>query len=318
MAVGTAFSGWPLLGPALVNWFAKRRGLAIGLGNMGGGLSFVYGVFAEFAISQLGWRSAFFVLAGTLVVVMLPLYLLFFHYRPEARGLRPYGTAEPSIGEAQKPATVVVKNGLSRDWTLAQAMRTYQLWLMVLSFSLYWGMGAYLVLAHQVKFTVDVGYSSMFSASMFGLFGIFVAGGRACGFISDWIGREKTITLSAILSAGAVVSLLLVKDTSQPVLLYLYATCLGCGVGFYSPAIIAGMADIFHGRHFGGIMALLLTGMGVGGAVGPWLGGYIYDVSGSYNSGFVLSIVCFGLSSVAVWIAAPRHAARLRQGFENT
>jgi MFS family permease len=318
MPIGSAFSGWPLLGPALANWFVKRRGLVIGLGNMGGGLSFVYGVFAEFAISHLGWRSAFFVLAGTLVVLMLPLSLLFFHYRPEGRGLRPYGTAEPSIGEAQKPATVVIKNGLSRNWTLAQAMRTYQLWLMVLSFSLYWGMGAYLVLAHQVKFTVDVGYSSMFSASVFGLFGIFVAGGRACGFISDWIGREKTITLSAILSVGAVVSLLLVKDTSQPVLLYLYATCLGCGVGFYSPAIIAGMADIFHGRNFGGIMALLLTGMGVGGAIGPWLGGYIHDISGSYDSGFLLSMVCFALSSVAVWIAAPRHAARLRQGFENT
>jgi MFS family permease len=73
------------------------------------------------------------------------------------------------------------------------------------------------------------------------------------------------------------------------------------------------MADIFHGRHFGGIMALLLTGMGVGGAIGPWLGGYIYDISGSYSSSFILSMACFGLTSVAVWIAAPRNAARLRE-----
>jgi MFS family permease len=275
-------------------------------------------MFAEFAISQLGWRSAFFVLAGTLVVLILPLYLLFFHYRPEGRGLRPYGAAEPSVVEAQKPGTTVVKNGPSRDWTLGQAMRTYQLWLMVLSHSLYWGVGAYLVLAHQVKFTEDVGYSSMFSASVFGLFGIFVAGGRACGFISDLIGREKTITLAAVLSVGALVSLLLVKDTSQPVLLYLYATCFGYGAGLYSPTIVAGMADIFHGRHFGGIGALLLTGMGVGGVIGPWLGGYIYDISGSYSSGFILCIVCFSLSSVAVWIAAPRHAARLRARFETS
>jgi MFS family permease len=208
---------------------------------------------------------------------------------------------------------VSVENGMSRDWTLTQAMGTYQLWLMVLSFSLYWGVGAYLVLAHQVKFTVDAGYSSMFSASVFGLFGILVAGGEACGFISDWIGREKTITLASILSVGALVSLLLVKDTSQPVLLYLYATCFGYGAGLYTPTIVAGMADIFHGRHIGGIMALLLTGMGVGGAIGPWLGGYIYDISGSYSSGFIFSIACFGLASVAVWIAAPRNAARLRE-----
>jgi len=67
MPMGSAFSGWPLLAPALANWFAKRRGLAIGLGQMGGGLSFAYGMFAEFTISQLGWRYAFFVLAGILV-----------------------------------------------------------------------------------------------------------------------------------------------------------------------------------------------------------------------------------------------------------
>ena len=311
MPIGSAFSGWPLLAPALMNWFAKRRGLVLGFGNMGGGFSFVYGMFAEFAISQLGWRSAFLVLAGTLVALMLSLYLFFFDYRPESRGLRRYGAAEPSVVGGTKRGTVSVEDGLSRDWTVARALGNYQLWLMVLSFSLYWGVGAYLVLAHQVKFTVDAGYSSMFSASVFGLFGIFVAGGRACGFISDWIGREKTITLSAILSIGAVISLLLVKDASQPVLLYLYATCLGVGTGLYSPAIVAGMADIFHGRHFGGIAALLLTGMGVGGAIGPWLGGYIYDISGSYSGAFILCMVCFGLSSVAVWIAAPRKAARL-------
>jgi len=79
MPIGSAFSGWPLLAPALVNWFAKRRGLVIGLGHMGGGLSYTYSMFAEFTISQLGWRYAYVVLAGTLVAVLLPLYLFFFH-----------------------------------------------------------------------------------------------------------------------------------------------------------------------------------------------------------------------------------------------
>jgi len=71
--VGMALCGWPLLGPALANWFTRRRGLVIGLGQMGAGLSFAYGMFAEFAISQLGWRHAYFVLAGTLVTLPLPL-----------------------------------------------------------------------------------------------------------------------------------------------------------------------------------------------------------------------------------------------------
>ena len=74
------------------------------------------------------------------------------------------------------------------------------------------------------------------------------------------------------------------------------------------------MANIFHGRHFNAIGALLLTGQGVGGAIGPWLGGHIYDISDSYFSAFILCMVCFALASIAVWIAAPRNAARLRAG----
>jgi len=296
MPVGTAFSSWPLLAPALANWFTKKRGLVIGLGQMGSGLSFAYGMFAAFAISELGWRSAYFVLAGILVTFVLPLYLLF-HYRPENKGL--------------KAEVATADNHVSGDWTLSQAMKTYQLWLLVLSFFLYWGIGTYLILAHQVKFAEDVGYSSLFAASVFALFGIFMVAGRLSAFISDWIGREITITLAAILSIGAIVALVSVTDTSQPWLLYIYASCFGYGTGLYSPTIIAAAADIFHGRHFGAITGLLLTGMGVGGAIGPWLGGYVYDISGNYISAFVLSMVCFGLACIAFWIAAPRNATRL-------
>jgi len=309
--IGAALSGWPLLAPALANWFARRRGLALGLGQMGGGLSFAYGMFAEFAISQLGWRHAYFVLAGVLVALLLPLYFLLFHYRPEDRGLRAYGTAELPVTK-DLTAEAAVKKPVSRDWTLGDAMRNYRLWLLVSSYFLHWGIGGYLILAHQVRFAEDVGYSSLFAASVFALFGIFMVAGTLSGFISDWIGREKTITLAVILSIGALVALVSVKDTSQPWLLYVYAACFGYGVGLYSPTIVASTADIFHGKHFGAIAGLLLTGQGIGGAIGPWLGGYIYDISGSYSSAFVLCMVCFGLACITVWIAAPRNAARLR------
>ena len=312
MSAGIAFSSWPLLAPALANWFAKRRGLVIGLGQMGGGLSFTYGLFAAFIISQLGWRNAYLVLGGILVVLLLPLYL-FFYYRPDDKGLKAYGATSglPATSELTDGVTVAT-DPVSRDWTLGEAVRTYQLWLLVLSQFLYWGIGAYLVLAHQVKFTEDMGYSSVFAASVFALFGISVAAGQFSAFISDWIGREKTITLAAVLSIGALVALISVKDTSQPWLLYLYAICLGYGGGLFAPIVFAGAADIFYGRHFGAIAGLVGTGLGIGGAIGPWLGGYIYDISGSYTSAFILCTVCFGLACVAFWVAAPRNANRLR------
>jgi len=308
--MGMALSGWPLIAPALANWFAQKRALVIGLVQMGSGLSFTYGLFAEFVISQVGWRHAYFVAAGVLAAIVLPLYLFFFHFRPENKGLSAYGLEE--LPRGKDTAAEVVSNENSHDWTLKQAMKTRQLWLLVFSYFLFWGIGSYLVLAHQVKFAEDVGYTSTFAASIFALYGILLIAGTLSAGICDLIGRELTVTLATILIIGALIALVSVKDTSQPWLLYLYAICFGYGVGFYTPAVTAAAADIFHGKHFGAIAGILLTGMGTGGVIGPWLGGYIHDVTGSYFYAFVFSMVCFIVSCIAIWIAAPRKTARLR------
>jgi MFS family permease len=310
--LGNALSGWPLFVPALANWFTRRRGLVIGLGQAGGGLSFAYGIFAEFIISRLGWRTAYPVLASVLVIVILPLNILFFHYRPTDKGLRAYGTAKPSTAMYNTKELITSKNLSYPDWSLVQAMKTYQLWLLVFSLSLYWGIGNYLVLAHQVKFTEDIGYTSMFGASIAAIFGICTAIGQMFGFVSDWIGREKTVTLASILSVGALIALISVSYISQAWPFYIYGICFGLGGGLCSAIMFAAAADIFHGRYFGTIGGLLLTGVGVGSAVGPWLGGYIYDIYGSYLAAFILCIVCIVIACIMLWIAAPRNAAKIR------
>ena len=306
MPIGSALSAWPLMIPAISNWFVSRRGLVIAMGGMGAGLSFVYGSFAELIISWVGgWRPAFFVMAGILVTLLLPLYLFFFQYHPRNKVLKAYGAAElPAIEESAARLANPAPN--ARDWTLGQAMKTYQLWLLAFSWLLFWGIACYLVLAHQVKFAEDMGYSSGFAASVFGLFGISMVAGQFSSSISDWIGRERTVTLAVLLTIGGTIALLSVRDTSQPWLLYLYAIPFGLGAGLYPPAIAASAADMFYGKNFGGISGFLLTGMGLGGAIGPWLGGYIHDVSGSYTSALILCIACWVISCVSVWIAAPR------------
>ncbi|TES89362.1 MAG: MFS transporter [Dehalococcoidia bacterium] len=309
--IGMACAGWPLLAPALANWFARKRGLAMGLAQIGAGLSFTYGLYAEFAILQLGWRHAYFVLAGTLWVILLPLYFLFFHFRPEDKGLKPYGAEELVIARSESPESSATNHAISCDWTLRQALGTYQLWMLMLAYFLFWGIGTYLVIAHQVKFAEDVGYSSTFAVSIFALYGFSLIGGQlSCG-ISDRIGREVTITFASALMIIALIALVSVKDSSQPWLLYVYAICFGYGGGFFTPTLTAGAADIFHGKHFGAIAGILLTGMGIGGVIGPWLGGYIYDVTGSYTSAFSLCMAAFFLACTAFWIAAPKNAAKL-------
>lgn len=304
MPLGSALSGWPVLAPSLMNWFRQRRGLVLGLGQMGGGLSFLYGLFVEVLISTLGWRQAFLILALLLGAFLLPLYLFFFYYRPEDKGLRPYGQEEFTWERPDKAP--VPKNYAYPESTLTQILRDHRLWLLVLSYALFWGVGCYLVLAHQVRFMQDIGYSSFFSASIFALFGITLVLGQLSGFLSDLLGREKTATLAALLSMGGLLALLSIHDTSQSYLLYIFAFCFGYGAGLYSPTLFASTADIFPGRHYGVAAGLLLMGMGLGGILGPWIGGYLFDLSGSYLSSFILCLSCLGIASICLWLAAPR------------
>jgi MFS family permease len=306
MPMGSALSGWPIIAPALMNWFVRKRGLVMGLGQMGGGLSFVYSIFVNYVILQVGWRHTFLVLAGILVFLLFPLYLFSFYYRPRDKGLKPYGSGEKTGGPEGSRKENPEKIPTARDWPLSQILRSSQLWLLVLSYALYWGIGGYLVLAHQVRYAEDAGYSSMFSVSIFALFGVTLFLGQSSGFLSDRMGREKAATLAAALSVTALVALIFVRNDSRPWLLYVYATCFGLGGGLFTPTIYAGSADIFAGRHFGFVSGLLLTGMGAGAVFGPWLGGYIYDRTGSYLPAFILCIACIALSCLVFWLAAPR------------
>ena len=310
--IGNALAGWPIIAPALMNWFVKRRGLVMGIGQMGGGLSFAYTIFVNYSILHVGWRLTFLILAGILVSVLFPLYLLFFYYRPRDKGLKAYGSAEMALASEKETERGVGKVPTARDWTLPQILRSSQLWLLVLSYALYWGFGNYLVLSHQVRFAEDAGYSSMFSVSIFALFGVTLFLGQSCGFLSDRMGREMAGTLAAFLSIMALVALISVRDNSHPWLLYVYSLCFGLGGGLFTPTIFAGAADIFAGRYFGAVSGLVLTGMGVGAVFGPWLGGYIYDVAGTYLPAFILCIVCIALSCLTFWIAAPRKGITIK------
>ena len=304
--IGSAFCGSPVLNPTIINWFGKRRGLAVGVGQIGGGLSFVYVMLIEWVNTLWGWEYSFFVMGGLVIVILLPLYLLFFYNRPEHKKMKAYGADDVPAGGELKVINA------EPDWTLRSAFRTYQLWLLVFADFCYWGIGNYLVLAHQIKFAEDAGYSSLLASSVFALFGIMSIFGQVGAFISDYIGREKTALIAVVLAIGGLIALISVHDTSQPWLLYVYAICFGFATGLFSPNIIVGAADIFHGKNIGVISALLLTGVGFGGAIGPWLGGFIFDKLGSYQIAFIISIVAIALSGISFWIAAPRHADRLR------
>jgi len=304
--IGSAFCGSPVFNTAIINWFDKRRGLAMGIGQIGGGLSFLYVMIIDWVDKQWGWEYSFFVMGGLVVVVLLPLYLIFFYTRPADKKLKPYGAEE-------KPKAAVLKTTINQpDWTLKKAFRTYQLWLIVFADFCFWGLGNYLILAHQIKYAEDAGFSSLAASGIFALFGIVSIVGQVGSFLSDLIGREKTILAAVVLSMIGLGGLMSVHDSSQIWMLYIFAICSGLGTGIFSPTVIVGAADIFHGKNIGTLSALVLTGVGFGGAIGPWLGGFIYDTQGSYQVAFMVSMAAYALAGISFWIAAPRNADKLR------
>jgi len=119
------------------------------------------------------------------------------------------------------------------------------------------------------------------------------------------------MTIATILSITALFSLASIEKSMNPWRLYLYGVAFGFGTGLQLATIFAGAADMFYGKHFGAIVGLLLAGMGVGGAIGPWLGGYIYDYVGNYIIAFRLAMFSIALACVSFFFAAPRKAVKL-------
>ena len=312
LSLGTTFSGAPVMIPVVSRWFTRRRGAAIGIVAAGGALSFSMVTYASYLISMFDWRLAFVLLAGTAIVICIPLTLSFFRGRPKQQVKSSVETEEISISADKNPQESVTVSSDYGNLPLIQILKDYRLWLIALSYMLYMGIANYLVVAHQVVFFLDLGYDSLFAASIAGAVGIFAALGALSGFLSDRIGREKVFTACCVLSIISLLVLLSLKDASNPWSLYIFVLIFGFPMGLFAPALIAGAADLFYGKHFGTVNGIVFMGFGIGGAIGPWLGGYIFDITGNYEIAFIVCIAAYTISCISFWMAAPRRARKTK------
>lgn len=85
-----------------------------------------------------------------------------------------------------------------------------------------------------------------------------------------------------------------------------HALFFALGYGVFAPLIPAIAGDIFQGKQFGSIYGLLYSSIGLGAAIGPFLAGYIHDVTGSYRMAFLVAIGAITISCISYWFAAPR------------
>jgi sugar phosphate permease len=275
----------------------------------------------QLLISTLGWRDAFIWLADIAFIGLIPVGLLVLRGKPEDLGQQVDGVGPVAADAARagKPRAhrrmeIVDAEWANRAWSVGSAAKTARCWLLI-GVKLLGGVATQMIFVHQVVYLVDSGYDRLLAASVVGLIGFLSVGGKVLwGWAADNIGREMTYTLGCAAMVLAVGLLWLAKVAPSTGMLYLYALVFALGYAVSAPLWPLVAADLFAGRSFGSIYGFISVFNGFGNAVGAWLGGYVYDVTGSYAIALGVAVVAKAISAAALWFVAPRKVRRVAKG----
>lgn len=296
----------------IAHWFEKKRGLASGIALSGMGLgTFVFVPLSQQFISMWGWRATFVIIGVIVLIILIPFNGFLLRHKPEDLGLRIDGSGSNDAGKSDGRTEKKTKYSNGIDWTIGKAIRTYNFWAM-LTFTSLSMLGIWLIHVHNVRFMVDQGVDKMGAAMAYAMVGIVSSVFRIFwGWISDRIGREIAFSMGMICGSLGILSLILFEHSGSGFYVYSFVLFFGIGWGASAPMFIATAADLFKGRGFGLIYGIVEGGVGVAGAFGAWIGGFIFDKTGSYQGAFIVVIIVMMLSIVAIWVAAPRKAGQL-------
>jgi len=166
-----------------------------------------------------------------------------------------------------------------------------------------------IIVVHQTRLLVDIGYGLPLASLIFGMLGVMrAAGGLIWGPLSDRIGRSACVVIICSISVVGLVLLWLTSlvpaesSVLRMALLAGYLLTFGLGYSAMSPIYAAAVSDKFAGKNLGTILGLLDLGFGLGSALGPWWAGWMFDRYGSYDAvilGVALGVVLtgFGLAT---------------------
>ncbi len=297
MAVGMSLGGYMSITVAIVNWFHRRRATALGMTAVGVALGGLMVPGVTLALEAWGWRTTSFLSGVVILVAGLPLAQVM-RARPEDHGLTVDGAPA-----AARPAGGVQTTIVTDDYTLAEAIRTRQFWLIAA------GHGTALlvvgaVTVHLVSLLHDnLGYS-LGAASLVVTVLTFaqVGGGLAGGWLGDRFSKRAITATCMFVHAGA---LLMVANATATWMVLVFAVAHGMAWGIRGPLMAAIRADYFGRSDFGKILGASQPIIMIGLTGGPILAGVLADRTGSYESGFTVLAVLAALGSTFFILSSP-------------
>ncbi|MDU0154925.1 MFS transporter [Bacillus cabrialesii] len=272
----------------VVNWFSKKRGLAFGIMEAGFGAGQMLLVPGSLMlIHWFSWKLTVVVLGLLLMVIVFPAALLLLRNNPSEMNAEPIGGLAEAEKETASKTTALSVTGMFR-------MR--QFWFLMLPFLICGFTTVGLMDTHLIPFSHDHGFSTtVTSAAVSLLAGFNIAGILLSGIIADrWSSRKILCFLYAV----RALSIVILIYSHEPYLLLAFAILFGL-VDFATVAPTQMLAtQYFQNYSIGLMIGWLSLAHQIGSALGAYVPGVIYTVTGEYTLAFYLSIGMLVLASV--------------------
>ncbi|MCP5152761.1 MAG: MFS transporter [Ectothiorhodospiraceae bacterium] len=275
-----------MIAPLMANatrWFDRRRGLAVSILASGQGLAgTLWPSTARYLNETVGWRDTYLYFAVLALVTMVPLTFL----------LRP----KPP----QAPPTSALHGGLAsagRALGLPSSMVQGLLWLAVVGCCT----GMAVPIVHLASHATDLGFSAARGAEMLSVLFVAAFVSRIVfGMIADRIGGMRTLLVGSTCQA---VMLLVFSQVESLVGLYVAALLFGIGFSGIMPCYPLVIRLLFPASEAGWRIASQYLFAAMGMALGGWMGGVVYDHTGSYTEAFLLGLAFNVMNfSVMGWV----------------
>ncbi|MDM5300309.1 MFS transporter [Bacillus subtilis] len=272
----------------VVNWFSKKRGLAFGIMEAGFGAGQMLLVPGSLMlIHWFSWKLTVVVLGLLLIVIVFPAAMLMLRNNPSEKNAEPIGGLAAAEKETAPKTTALSVTGMFR-------MR--QFWFLMLPFLICGFTTVGLMDTHLIPFSHDHGFSTtVTSAAVSLLAGFNIAGILLSGIVADrWSSRKILCYLYAV----RALSIVILIYSHEPYLLLGFAILFGL-VDFATVAPTQMLAtQYFQNYSIGLMIGWLSLAHQIGSALGAYIPGVIYTVTGEYTLAFYLSIGMLVLASV--------------------
>jgi MFS family permease len=302
-AIGLGGTSIPLLAALTSKWFTKWRGLAISLALAGNCLGqFVLIPVFTFSTLRYGWRISY--LSIGLMMLLVNMALVLFVIKESSDHRDPSLAHEKEDRKKERSGEIASSNSL-QDLSLGEAMRTSPFWFFLIVMFVC-GSGDFLVTTHLIPFVTDHGIHPAKAGNMLAwiglmsLFGVLMAGPA-----SDLIGNRIPMAIAFLFRLGAFILILTHQNTAS---FYVFSIIFGLTYLVTGPLTTTLLGRLYGFSHIGLLSGFVTTVHHIGGGLWAYLGGVIFDQTGSYRLAFVCSaIMAFIAFLCCILIRERRH-----------